>query len=161
MFPWSWRVVRFVNFDMSEGMEPAHKVKSKQRKMEGGELIWRDNFASIRLQKKELRTSQLVVVEIKILQVRQFRNLRRNSTYTKSSQNSEKRSKPTTYLTGQFCFHRALRLQKKELLTSQLVREELMRLQVRQFRYFRRNWSCAKSSWWTGSRRIIANLLYL
>jgi hypothetical protein len=74
-----------------------YKFKTKQRKKGDGELvhhglIWRRDTPSRSLGKIVIiLTSQLIVAEIKHLQIRQFDDFGRNWPYTRSRQNSEKR----------------------------------------------------------------------
>jgi hypothetical protein len=70
-----------------------YKVKTKQRKKGDGELVHPVLFDAAPSRSLgtivNLSTCQLVFIQIKLLQIRQFDDFRRNWTYTKSRQNSE------------------------------------------------------------------------
>ena len=74
-----------------------YKVKTKRRKKGNGELVHhgpirRRDTPSRSLGKiVNLSTCPLVSFQIKLLQIRQFADIGRNRSYTKSRQNSEKR----------------------------------------------------------------------
>ncbi len=72
-----------------------YKVKTKQRKKGDGELVHPVLFDAAPSRSLgtivNLSTCQLVIMQIKPLQIRQFADFGRNWTYTKSRQNNEKR----------------------------------------------------------------------
>ncbi len=92
-------------------------------------LIWRRDAPSRSLGKiVEILTSQLIFVEFKHLQTRQFDDFGRNWPYTKSRQNSVKKEMVNWFTT--ILFDVEIRLQAHwvkivEILTSQMILLEI------------------------------------